>query len=201
MKVKSNPRYDALVAELKKFRRLYSKWEGVAFRAAPLEFARLTKLLDGKGNLKIGGRWLAAGTFRAVNLSVTQETAIKESNANFTYYNFALSDVKPKVIVGVQLRLARVIDLTSPTGIRAQPWLPLAELLAEDWRKVNDAGHESQSQTFGRAAHDAGAEALLVPSARVRGGVNLVYFPESVSSREVVKILGEDELLRWLKKR
>jgi RES domain-containing protein len=200
MKVKSNPRYDALVAELGKFRRLYSKWEGVAFRAAPLEFARLTKLLDGKGNLKIGGRWLAAGTFRAVNLSVTQETAVKESNANFTYYNFALSDVKPKVIVGVQMKLHRVIDLTNPIGIRAQPWLSLAELLAEDWRKVNDAGHESQSQAFGRAAHDTGAEALLVPSARVRGGVNLVYFPESISSQDAVKILGEDELSRWLKK-
>ena len=156
--VKSNPRYDALVTELKKFRRLYSKWEGVVFRAAPLEFARLTKLLDGKGNLKIGGRWLAAGTFRAVNLSVTQETAVKESNGNFTYYNFALSDVKPKVVVGVQMKLHRVIDLTNPIGIRAQPWLSLAELLAEDWRKVNDAGHESQSQAFGRAAHDAGAK-------------------------------------------
>lgn len=201
MKIKPNPRYDAFVAELKKFKRHYYKWEGIAFRAAPLEFARLTKLLDGRGNLQMGGRWLAAGIFRAVNLSITQETAIKESNANFTYYNFALSDVKPKVLVGVQLKLEKVVDLMNPHGVRAQPWLPLDELLAEDWRKVNDAGHESQSQAFGRAAHDAGAEALLAPSARVRGGANLVYFPESAASPNVIKILGEDELSRWLKKK
>jgi hypothetical protein len=61
MKIKPNPRYDAFVAELKKFKRHYYKWEGIAFRAAPLEFARLTKLLDGRGNLQMGGRWLAAG--------------------------------------------------------------------------------------------------------------------------------------------
>jgi len=75
-----------------------------------------------------------------VNLSTTQEAAVKESSANFTYYNFALSDVKPKVIVGVRLKLARVVDLTKPRGIRAQPWLLLDELLAEDWRKVNRRG-------------------------------------------------------------
>jgi hypothetical protein len=50
-----------------------------------------------------------------VNLSITQETAIKESNAGFTYYNFALSDVKPKVLVGVQLKLEKVVDLTNHT--------------------------------------------------------------------------------------
>ena len=75
------------------------------------------------------------------------------------------------------------------------------ELLAEDWRQINDAGHESQSQAFGRATHDVGAEALLAPSARIRGGVNLVYFPESVISSSGIEILGEDELARWLKKR
>src|SRR5260221_2355094 len=201
MKVKPNPRYDVFVTELKKFKRRFSKWEGVAFRAAPLEFARLAKLLDGRGGWQIGGRWLASRNFRAVNLSTTQETAIKESSANFTYYNFALSDVNPKVVVGVRLKLEKVIDLTDATGFRAQPWLLLDELLAEDWRKINDAGHESQSQAFGRAARDAGAEALLVPSARVPGGVNLVYFPESAADPGGIAVLGGEELARWLKKR
>ena len=76
----------------------------------------------------------------------------------------------------------------------------MKELLAEDWRKVNDAEHESQSQAFGRAAHDAGAEGLLVPSGRVPGGINLVYFPESIVPGRV-EILGSEELNRWLKKR
>jgi RES domain-containing protein len=201
MNVKPNPRYEVFLAELKKTKRRFCKWHNIAYRAAPLEFARLAKLLDGNGSLKLGGRWSAAGTFRAVNLSTTQETAVKEGSANFTYYNFALSDLSPKVLVGVQFKLGKVLDLTNPHGIQAQPWLRLTELLAEDWRKVNDSGHESQSQALGRAAHDVGAEALLVASARVPGGVNLLYFPESVLGPGKVAVLGVQELERWLKKR
>ncbi|HEV2964831.1 MAG TPA: hypothetical protein VG649_23595 [Candidatus Angelobacter sp.] len=52
-----------------------------------------------------------------------------------------------------------------------------------------------------RAAHDAGAEALLTPSAQVPNGVNLVYFPESILGYDKVEILGQEELERWLKKR
>ena len=72
MKVRANPRYELFHAELKRLKRRFSKWHGLAFRAAPLEFSRLEKLLDGKGSLRAGGRWSAAGTFRAVNLSTTQ---------------------------------------------------------------------------------------------------------------------------------
>jgi hypothetical protein len=108
--------------------------------------------------------------------------------------------MKPKVLVGVQLKLEKVVDLTNPHGVRAQPWLPLNELLAEDWRKVNDAGHESQSQAFGRAAHDAGAEALLAPSARVRGGANLVYFPESAASPNVNQNPGRGRIVTLAQK-
>lgn len=201
MKVKPNPRYEIFFTELKKTKRRFAKWHGVAFRAAPLAFARITKLLDGMGSLRFGGRWSAAGTFCAVNLSLTQETAIDESGAKFSYYNFAAPDVNPKVLVGVRLKLGKVIDLTNPHGISKQVWLQLDELLAEDWRKVNDAGHESQTQGFGRAAHDVGAEALLVPSARIPGGVNLVYFPESVPGSGKIEILGKDDIERWLKKR
>ena len=201
MKVKANPRYEAFLAELRKLKRPFMKWEGLAFRAAPLPHARVARLLDGKGSLRMGGRWSAAGTFPAVNLSTAPETAVKESGATFTYYNFAPSDVRPRVLVGVRLRLARVLDLVNPRGLRTKPWLGLTELLAEDWRKVNDAGHEAQSQALGRAVQEVGAEGLLAPSARVPGGINLVLFPASLAPRSGVEILGEAELDRWLKKR
>jgi len=187
--VTPNPQYDIYVAELKKAKRRFSKWCGLAFRAAPLEFARMVKLLDGKGSLKFGGRWSAAGTFRAVNLSTTQATAIAESGANFKYYKLTLKDVAPRVIVGIRLKLGKVIDLTKANWLGSQPWLKLDELLAEDWRKTNQAGRESRSQAFGRAAHDSGAEAILTPSAMVPGGINLVYFPESVLGPGKVEIL------------
>jgi len=201
MKVKPNPRYEVFLIELEKTKPRFTRWHGIAFRAAPLKFGRLAKLLDGMGSLRFGGRWSAAGTFRAVNLSLTQETAVKESRANFTYYVPAPPDVSPRILAGVCLKLGKVIDLTNPQGIAKQPWLSLDEVLAENWRQVNDAGHESQSQALGRAAHDLGAEALLTPSARVFGGMNLVYFPESVLGPGKVQDLGQEELERWLKKR
>lgn len=201
MKVRANPRYEAFLARLQGIKRPFAGWEGVAFRATPLPHANAVQLLDGKGSLKAGGRWSAAGTFPIVNLSTSQETAVKESAASFTYYNFAPSDVRPKVLVGVRLRLTKVLDLVDPRGLRTLSWVGLEELLAEDWRKVNDAGHAALSQTWGRAAHASGAEGLLAPSSRVAGGINVVYFPDSLVGSSHVQILGEAELTRWLKKR
>ena len=157
-----------------------------------------TKLLNGVGTLRFGGRWTAAGSFPAVNLSLTQEGAVDESGAAFSYYNFAAQDVKPKVIVGVRLRLDKVVDLRR---LHSKKWLSLDELLGEDWRKVNDSGYESESQALGRAIHAVGAEALITPSARVEGVENLVLFPESITPTARVEILGKEELDRWLKKR
>jgi RES domain-containing protein len=201
MKPTANPRYAVFLAELKNVRRPFSKWKGLLFRASCLPYAQTAKLLDGKGSLTHGGRWSAASTFPAVNLSTAPETAIAESGATFTYYNFAPSDVRPKVIVAARASFSKVLDLVAPKGLRTKPWLELDKLLAEDWHKVNDAKHESQSQAFGRAAYDLGAEALLVPSARVPGGMNLVYFPEVRARGSIVEILGENDLHRWLKQR
>jgi RES domain-containing protein len=198
LKAKPNPRYDTFLEELGKLRRPFAKWRGIAFRAAPLGFSRLAKLLNGVGSLRFGGRWSAAGSFPAVNLSLTQEGALDESGAVFSYYNFGAQDVKPKVIVGVRLRLEKVVDLRR---IHSKKWLSLEELLGEDWRKINDSGYESESQALGRAIHALGAEALITPSARVEGVENLVFFPESIRAAANVEILGKEELDRWLKKR
>ena len=97
----------------------------------------------------------------------------------------------------VRANFSKGLDLVAPKGLRTKPWLELDRLLAEDWHKVNDAKHESQSQAFGRAAHDIGAEALLVPSARVAGGMNLVYFPQSLGRGSKVEIFGENDLT-WI---
>jgi RES domain-containing protein len=200
VKVAPNPRYAVFLAELRKVKRPFSKWAGLLFRATPLPYAQATKLLNGMGSMDWGGRWSAAGTFPAVNTSKSADTAYAESGASFTYYNFAPSDVRPKLIVVVKVRLNRVINLVAPKGLRTKAWLELDKLLAEDWHKVNNAKHESQSQAFGRAAHEIGAEALLVPSARVPGGMNLVYFPQSLVAKSTVEILGEGDL-KWVKKR
>ena len=115
MKPAPNPRYAAFLAELTALRRPFSHCKGLLFRASCLPYAQTTKLLDGKGSLSHGGRWSAAGTFSAVNLSTAQETAIAESGASFTYYNFAPSDVRPKIIVAVRASFSKVLDLVAPS--------------------------------------------------------------------------------------
>ncbi len=132
MRVAPNPRYAAFLAELRKVRRLFSKWTGLLFRATPLPYAQATTLLSGIGSLAHGGRWSAAGTFPAINTSTAAETAYAESGASFTYYNFAPSDVRPKVIVVVRVRLNKVIDLVAPKGLCSKTWPELDKLLAED---------------------------------------------------------------------
>ena len=201
MRLTQNPRYEVFLTELRQVRRPFSKWKGILFRASCLPFAQTSKILDGQGSFAHGGRWAAPGAFPAVNLSTTQETAIAESSASFTYYNFAPSDVRPKVVVAVRASLSKVLDLIAPRGMRIKPWLELNELLAEDWHKVNDAHYESLGQAFGRAAHAFGAEAILVPSARVPGGMNLVSFPRIFAPGSQMEVLGQDDLDYWLKKR
>ncbi|MEI6973038.1 MAG: RES family NAD+ phosphorylase, partial [bacterium] len=53
----------------------------------------------------------------------------------------------------------------------------LAELAAEDWRKLLAAGRESFTQTLGRAVAAVGGSGLLARSAAVPRGVNVVVFP------------------------
>src|SRR5260370_33461688 len=96
MKLVPYPRYNILLAELREVKRPFSRWKGLLCRASPLSYVQATKLLDGKGSFAHGGRWSAASTFAAVNLSTAQATAIAESGASFTYYNFAPSEVRPK---------------------------------------------------------------------------------------------------------
>ena len=196
--LRTNPAYKIFFEQLAKV--AWSGWQGVAFRATPLQYARVAKLLDGRGALRFGGRWSAPGTFRAVNLSLSQETAIAESKSNFEHYNLP-ADIRPKVVVGVRLSLRKVLNLSATNGVGAEPWIRLSSLLSEDWHEANDAGCESMSQALGRAAHDRGADGLLVPSSRVRGSTNLVFFPESLIDEASAEVLGEEDLERWLKRR
>jgi hypothetical protein len=70
------------------------------------------------------------------------------------------------------------------------------ELGREDWRKVQTEGLESVSQAFGRAMFEAGGNALIAPSAKVPGGVNIVYMPQNRSSADEAKVCHPEKLDR-----
>ena len=94
----------------------------------------------------------------------------------------------PRLLVTLELNLEKVIDLTQPVTLRLLE-LAADEFRLEDWRKVQAQGCESLSQCFGRAVFESGANALLAPSARVPGGINVVYLPENHCRMNEAKVL------------
>jgi RES domain-containing protein len=106
--------------------------------------------------------------------STTDGTALEEGKANDRYYGVVTKG--PRLLVAIEARLTRVLRLTDP-DIRRALDLTVAELAAEDWRKLLAAGKESLTQVLGRAVAAAGGSGLLARSAAVKRGVNVVIFP------------------------
>ena len=199
MKLAPNPRFPALADILRRQRKFFRPCQGDGFRSTTLQYARSDKLIDGKGAYQHGSRWCAPRAFWCVNLSTAVNTAWQESHANAARYGFKDAILQPRVLAGVHLKLQRVLNLIENAEL-AQA-LGLAEALAEDWRTVNDGGSESLGQAMGRASQQLGAEAMMVPSAQVNGGTNIVVFPESLRAQSLIQVIGKEELDKWLKKR
>jgi RES domain-containing protein len=121
--------------------------------------------------------------------------AVQESRATATYAGIPLPFRTPRLLVAIELSLHYVLDLTDSDVLRRLE-LSVDELPVEDWRKVQAEGFESLTQTLGRAAFEIGASGLLVPSARVPDGVNVVYFPENRAAGEEAKVCESEKLDR-----
>jgi RES domain-containing protein len=175
MQSKSNPRFDALLKELRdQTDDLLRPWEGDCWRFQTISHPASRQILDGKGALTQGGRWNAPGAFPVVYGSTTGKVALEESEANDRYFGIVTRKARMYVCIG--FKLSRVLDLTR-SGTLDRLGLKARHLQAEDWRKIQAGGRESLTQCIGRAAFSAGAEGLLVRSSAVRKGINLAWFP------------------------
>lgn len=92
--------------------------------------------------------------------------------------------------MAIKSHLLRVLDLTNPV-LRRKLGLTLKELAAEDWRKLLAAGKESLTQMVGRAVANSEGSGLLVPSAAVSRGVNVVVFPSQCAANWMTIVEGE----------
>jgi RES domain-containing protein len=170
-------------------------WRGAAYRVTTPDYPSPKDILLGQGSFLFGGRWNAAGSFRAVYGSVSDTVAVAESRANAEYAAMPFPFRTPRLLVTLELNLEKLIDLTQPETIQLLD-LEQEELRAEDWRKVQAEGRESLSQCFGRAVFESGANGLLAPSARVPGGVNVVYMPENRCRASEAKVFEPEKLER-----
>ncbi len=195
MKVASHSRFEDLLQRLRERPQLLGPWEGAAYRVTTLDYPRPKSILLGQGSFLHGGRWNAIASFRAVYGSTLDTVAVAESRATADYARVPWPFRTPRLLVAIEFSLQAVLDLTD-ASTRRELGLTLDALREEDWRKAQEHGRESLTQAIGRAVFSNNGEGLLVPSARVPQGVNVVYLPENHCTASRVAVLESDKLDR-----
>src|SRR6266404_4366950 len=172
---------------------LFRPWKGTIYRVTTLKYADPRTILYGEGSYRNGGRWNAIGSFCAVYGSTEDVVALAESKANADYANLPDPFREPRLIVAVDVELSRVIDLTVDKTLETLG-VSEKELRDEDWRKIQEQGFDSLSQTLGRAIFATQGEGLLARSARVKNGINMAYFPENGSRGSKIHVCEAQQL-------
>ncbi len=185
-----NPRFAEFRALLAAHPDWFQPWEGTFFRFQAIDYPTPTQILNGAGARHRGGRWNRPG-MTAIYGSLSDVTALEECKANDRYYGVVTKG--PRLLVAVDARLTATVNLTS-APVRRALGVTLEELDAEDWRKVQQQGFESTSQALGRAAAACSASGLLVNSAAVPQGTNMVVFPGNRNA-DRLKVVEEEKLL------
>jgi RES domain-containing protein len=173
----------------------FRPWKGAAYRVTTLDYPRPKSILLGQGSFLHGGRWNAMGSFRAVYGSTEDTVAVAESRATADYAKIPWPFRTPRLLVAMELSLEAILDLTD-SSVRRRLGLTIDGLKEEDWRKTQESGAESLTQAIGRAVFTNGGEGLVVPSARVAGGVNVVFFLENQRKTSRVAVLESEKLER-----
>jgi RES domain-containing protein len=156
-------------------------WSGALFRSASPRYANKGDLLTGAGSKTAGARWNPPKSFRTAYTSLDPHTAVDEALAHFVHYGLSVAKAMPRVIVALEARLRRVLDLTDG-AVRHRLGVSEQRLLDEPWRDEQKIGREALTQAIGRLAFDADWEGLQVPSAARKGGVNLIIFPANLDA-------------------
>lgn len=162
------------------------------FRSAGVKYANEKDFVSGEGAGFYGGRWNPPG-IKAVYGSLDPVTATAESFQQFLTFGFKISDIRPRLMMGMRVKVHRLLDLTS-AKTRRKIGFRLADLIEEDWAAIQRAGEESWTQAIGRGCRSTGFEGLLAPSAQHRAGRNVVLFPDKFDSDSLLELIAGDEL-------
>jgi RES domain-containing protein len=185
--VRHHPRFAELRDLFRMHPEWFGPWHGVFFRFQTVDFPAPKDVLSGEGARARGGRWTPPG-LAALYGSITDHTALDECKANDRYYG--VETKSPRLLVAIEARAARVLDLTN-ADLRRALGVTLNELGSEDWRKMLAAGKESFTQAIGRAMVAAGGCGLLARSASVPHGVNVVIFTGRCAPGPLTVVEGE----------
>jgi RES domain-containing protein len=188
-----HPESDRLRRAMERCAPRAAPWSGVVYRSASPRSANSGDLLTGAGSKVAGARWNPPRSFPTVYASLDPHTALDEVLAHFRHYALPIESAMPRVTVAVRAELSRALDLTNG-ATRSALRVSARRMLREPWRAEQAAGREALTQALGRLAHELGWEALVVPSAARRGGVNLIIFPDNLARRGALEIVNVGEL-------
>ena len=188
--LKPNPAFAQFRRRIKES--LFRPWKGTIYRLTTLQYRNPDKILQGEGSYWNGGRWNAIRSFQAVYGSTDAVVALAEQQATAQYAGLPYPFRETRLVVAVDVDLARVVDLTDAGNLETLG--VTAEELLEDWRKVQEQGFESFTQALGRALFAAKAEGLVSLSARVGNGINVAYFPENELRESRVRLWEAQQL-------
>ena len=179
MTVKPHPDYAEILAAMKSLFPHAKPMVGVWYRCVETSFAN--QIASGEGARLHGGRWNPLGSFRAVYLSDSPETALQEYLARARRMKWPDYKSLPMVMAGIGVEASRVLDLKNPTVAKAFERFLKAEKV--HWRSIQSR-REAASQAVGRAARATGIQGLVALSQQVPGGKNIVLFPDQFGRRD-----------------
>ena len=151
-------------------------WQGNLVRRAPPRYLSRPYRFTGVGSVYAGGRWSVEGLMPTVYASADALTLAAEVNHKASRYGLVPAQLRAQLSIGMNWNLQSVVDLTAKATLRALK-VTMAQITKCDWEAEQAAGREALTQAIARAAYERLAEALIVPSARRSGGVNVVYYP------------------------
>ncbi len=144
----------------------------------------------GVGSVFVGARWSVKSLMPTLYGSTELATLAAEAYYKSHRYGWTPAQFQPQLTVPMRWELQAVIDLTSAATLKALK-VTTKDIVTCDWETEQAAGQEPVTQAIARAVFENLAEGLVVPSARCKGGVNIVYYPSHRRDGTVIQTLNE----------
>lgn len=165
----------------------------ICFRNVAVKYSAPDQALSTVGSQIIGGRYNFIGAFGVLYLSCDLHICLEETTHANRDGNLAAANALPRVMVAIEVRLTKVLDLTDPL-IQSALGITEQTLTGTDWERIQEEEQrEAITQGIGRLAREIGFEAILVPSA-VYPGKNLNVFIDKLESSSRIFVMNSDQL-------
>lgn len=131
---------------------------------------------------RIGGRFNPAGTFGTIYAAANRDTVQRELDRAALRLGRPRSDLMPRTLLILHLRVQHLLDLTIP-ALQTAWGLSPKQLAQDDW---------SPCQDIGRAAYLAGYEAIRFPTADGTGTNYAIYLDHLMPGSHLHETHRED---------